>query len=61
MADMPAGDGASLISVSFSTIARLLAPLLKRMHEFILPGGYLVVEDSEVKRAEILKFLSAAN
>ncbi len=36
-----------------------VAAVVERMHEFLLPGDYLVIEDSEVKRPEIRKFLSA--
>lgn len=33
--------------------------VMERMHEFLLPGDYLVIEDSEVKRDAIRGFLAA--
>lgn len=33
--------------------------VIERMHEFLQPGDYLVVEDSEVKRPDIRRFLAA--
>ncbi len=36
-----------------------VAAVMERMHEFLLPGDYLVIEDSEVKRSDIRTFLGA--
>jgi cephalosporin hydroxylase len=36
-----------------------VAAVIERMHEFVLPGDYLVIEDSEVKRPDIRKFLGS--
>ncbi len=36
-----------------------VAAVIERMHEFLQPGDYLVIEDSEVKRPDIRKFLAA--
>jgi cephalosporin hydroxylase len=36
-----------------------VADVIERMHQFLLPGDYLVVEDSEVKRPAIRQFLGA--
>jgi cephalosporin hydroxylase len=36
-----------------------VAAVLDQFHEFLLPGDYLVVEDSDVKRAALRTFLSA--
>jgi len=33
--------------------------VMQRLHEFLLPGDYLVIEDSEVKHDVIRKFLAA--
>ena len=33
--------------------------VIERMHQFLLPGDYLVVEDSEVKRLALRQFLGA--
>ena len=32
--------------------------VVEQMHQFLLPGDYLVIEDSEVKRPDIRKFLA---
>lgn len=34
-----------------------VAAVIERMHEFLLPGDYLFIEDSEVKRPDIRAFL----
>jgi len=36
-----------------------VAAVMERMHGFLLPGDYLVIEDSEVKRDAIRAFLAA--
>ncbi len=36
-----------------------VAAVLDRFHEFLLPGDYLVVEDSDIKREAIRSFLGA--
>ncbi len=36
-----------------------VAGVIEHMHQFLLPGDYLVIEDSEVKRPAIRQFLSA--
>jgi cephalosporin hydroxylase len=36
-----------------------VAPVLERLHAFMLPGDYLVVEDSDVKRQVLSEFTAA--